>query len=284
MGVSRNVVALFRAARSRYFMFLGDDDCLSAPALPALLSTLGSIDAPVAVIQTRWNGRTRVAGRGNARWTDALALIYEYGNAWAGVVDVAAACRAIDSRGLSDAVESIVWPQTVMGYLAMHDSSPRTVCLLDTELGGPLVPGLNIHNKAYWIRSLGDLLRAATIIDVATGGHCARRALSSLANPGLTGHLRSIAWEALLENGGPSTQALREQLCRDFGIRGRLWAATLAITDKPVLLRLLARTAALLRKGMTPSRFDERLAERQHERSADITGSARGDRRFGDWF
>jgi hypothetical protein len=284
VGVSRNVVALFHSARSRYFMFLGDDDCLSAPALPRLLSALDSGDAPVAVIQTRWNGRTRVAGRRDATWTDALALIYEYGNAWAGVVDVAAACRAIESRGLRDAVESIVWPQTVMGFLAMYDSSPRPVCLQDVELGGPLVPGLNIHNKAYWIRSLGDLLRAATIIDAATGGHRARRALSSPANPGLKGHIRSIAWEALLEEGGPSTQALRVQLCRDFGIRGRLWAAALAVTDKPALLWLLGRTAALLRKGMAPWHFDERLAARQRERSADITTRARGGRRFGDWF
>jgi hypothetical protein len=284
IGVSRNVVALFHAARGRYFMFLGDDDCLSPQALPGLLSILDSAEAPVAVIQTRWNGKTRVPGRRDATWTDALALIYDYGNAWAGVVDVAAACRAVDSRGLRDRVESIVWPQTVMGFLAMHDSSPRPVCLQDMELGYPLVPGLNIHSKAYWIRSLGDLLQAATIIDAATGGHHARRALCSPLNRGFSGHLRSIAWESLIEDGGPSTHALRTQLRRDFGIRGRLCAVTLAVTDAPVLLRLLARTAALLRRGMAPWRFDERLAAQQRERSADIAARARSGRRFGDWF
>jgi hypothetical protein len=284
VGVSRNVVSLFYAARSRYFMFLGDDDCLFPAAIPGLLRVLESPDAPVALIQTRWNGRTRVPGRRDARWIDALALIYEYGNAWAGVVDVAAARRGIDARNLRDTVESIVWPQTVMGFLAMHDGTPRPVCLLDAELGGPLVPGLNIHNKAYWIRSLGDLLRAATIIDTATGGQRARQALAALANPGLGGHLQSIAWEALLENGGPSTRDLRALLWRDFVIRGWPWAIALMVTDTPVLLGLLARGLALLRRGMSPTRFDALLAAHQRERLADIAGVARDGRRFGDWF
>lgn len=284
VGVSRNVVSLFYAARGRYFMFLGDDDCLSAPTIPELLAVLDSPDAPVAVIQARWNGRTRVPGRRDAHWTDAVALIYEYGNAWAGVVDVAAARRAIDSRNLRAAVESTVWPQTVMGFLAMHDGTPRTVCLLDAEIGAPLVRGLNIHSKAYWIRSLRDLLRAATMIDTATGGQHARQALSSPANPGLGGHLRSIAWEALLEDGGPSTRDLRTLLWRDFGMRGWPWAIALMVTDTPVLLRFLARGLALLRRGMSPGRFDALLAARQRERLADIAGVAGGERRFGDWF
>ena len=36
VGVSRNVVSLFYAAATPYFMFLGDDDCLSPTALPGL--------------------------------------------------------------------------------------------------------------------------------------------------------------------------------------------------------------------------------------------------------
>lgn len=284
IGVVRNLISLFYLAQSQYFMFLGDDDGLNSESFSRTLELLLT-EKPSAVIQASWNGILRTEAVGVVTFSDAASLFYEYGNAWAGIVDTQAAVSAIETRRLRQKTESTVWPQTVFGYLAMYDLYPtRKAYIVDYELGSPLTESLNITNKSYWMQSLLGLLRAALIIQQETGDYSIRNKFISLNCFGFLGHIKSIFWYHLFTGEQCSTIEIRKLLRRAFGLRGVLWSIVLKIEDYPRLLKYAASLAFWFVKKDRQSSFNDKLEQAKRQYLTEVANRSVSGKNFGNWF
>jgi glycosyltransferase involved in cell wall biosynthesis len=284
VGASRNVVALLYLSSSDYFMFLGDDDRLNPGNFKRLLQLLAE-KRPSAVIQTMWPGRAKRSRSGIMNFDEALSFFYEYGNAWAGIVDRCAAIAAIDTRSLRKQIETNVWPQTIFGYLAMYDLSPlRPVEAVDYEIGRPLSESLNLTNKSYWIRSLNDLLQAATILQNITSTSSVSQSFVSFRSPGLTGHIRAIFLYTIVDADKSSLSELRILLSRNFSLRGRIAANILRISECPSILNLFVALFGRVIKTRNGQCLSEAVAREKDHRSSELQQIHQSGKRFGDWF
>lgn len=284
VGASRNVVGLLYLSCSDYFMFLGDDDRLNPGNFKRLLQLLAE-RRPSAVIQTMWPGRHERSRSGLMNFDEALSFFYEYGNAWAGIVDRCAAVRAIEIRSLRKQIETNVWPQTIFGYLAMYDLFPlKSVEAVDFEIGSPLSESLNLTNKSYWIRSLNDLLSAATILQNITRTSSVSQSFISLRSPGLVGHTRAIFLYTMVDEDKSSLSELRILLSRNFGWRGRIAANVLRISDHPSILNLAVALFGRFLKTRNGQCLSEALAREKRHRNSELQQIHQSGKRFGDWF
>ena len=284
IGASKNLVSLFYRCETPYFMFLGDDDLVFGESLKEILGILQSYDKPSAIIQSFWNGTLR-SGTGYVPYTKAFELFYEYGNAWAAVIDCKAAVRAIESRQLRPLVESIVWPQTLTGFLAIHDRRDQKVYLLDKAIGDNLVPNLNVTSKRYWLTSLEGLLIAAATFDQHTGTHLAGKAFVSHRTSGFTGHFRAIIRSSLVEKTGDSSLHTRQLLLKLFKFRGLPWSMLLWMCDRYLAVYWFAKLSAFFIEKKSFREFHEWLAGWEakfyKEKQEALTSRAK---RFNDWF
>lgn len=284
IGVSANLVSLLYAATSDYFIFLGDDDGFHSDNLYRLINLL-RIKRPVAVIQAHWTGKNRISKIGRVEFDDALFLFYEYGNAWAGVIDREAAITAINKRSLRSEIESIVWPQTVFGYLAMFDLSPtRSIETVEYEIGRPLTESLNLTNKTYWIRSFTDLLRAAAIIQRSTGNQSIRRYFINHKSQGLILHIKAIFFNALIEDDRASLITVRNVSAENFGFRGFILSLLLSLDNHPKILRMIASTFYNLANARNGKSFSSMITDARNRRNDEVLNRANSGKRLGDWF
>lgn len=284
IGVSRNIVQLFSMAKTRFFMFLGDDDRLSGVNLPRMIELMESDNAPSAIICAHWNGVTRGRATGYISFEDAAHLFYEYGNAWAGIIDREAALHAIDDRNLRPELEAIVWPQTVIGFLAMYYLPERNIFAADFAMGGQLFPAQNVTNKAYWVRSLYGLLKAAALVDHAIGGALFRDTFVNHRTPGFITHVKSILYFGLIADHDSSTSELRRLLRSEFGWKGLFWSQVIEFSDHQRLLESGAQLAYLFRRGKGSAEFARKLQSARSRHNAGITQALQGKQRYGDWF
>lgn len=283
IGMSRNLVSLIYEARAEYFIFIGDDDQINPNNFSKLVKLLVE-KRPSAVVQGLWSGHMRMNKRGSVSFEEAYKLFYEYGNAWAGVVNRAAAVNAIESRSLRMDIESIVWPQTVFGYLAMFDlSSTRSIEVVDFEIGGPLVESMNITNKSYWVRSLNDLLKAASLIQKHTNSTLLGSRLFSFYSYGLMAHLKLIFWNSLLEKEKVSLFDLRETMRKQFGWRGWFFSIIVWVDSFPKALWLIFVFFRFFnpKNGISVGR---EIKEAKLRRRVEIENKEKSGKRYGDWF
>lgn len=284
IGASKNLISLLYAATSAYFIFLGDDDKLNPVNFAYIMGVLAA-GRSSAVIQGCWPGRRVHTSVGAVGFNQALTFFYEYGNAYGGIIDRAAAVRAIDSRMIREEIEKIVWPQTVFGFLAMFDlASVRSIEVVNCEIGGPLAESLNIPSKEYWIRSCSDLLRAAVLVQRHTGSLNLRKSLLSVGGGGFGLHIKAILLSAIVEGNRSSVEEVRLLLKNEFGWRGWLWSIFLKLDKHPFFLRILLGFAYRLKNMRRASSFDLRIAEARRQREVAISQSRQSGKRFGDWF
>jgi glycosyltransferase involved in cell wall biosynthesis len=284
IGAVKNVVSLFYLATTPYFMFLGDDDRLVAGNFKKIMKILEGDNPPSAVIQSFWEGQVRSGLSGFISYPDAAKLFYEFGNAWAGIVDCKAAVQAIEKRGLRSEIEDIVWPQTVLGYLAMHDSLPRRIYAADFEIGTQLVPGLNLTNKQYWVRSLYGILKAGLLVDTATNSYTVRSAFLRASNIGFIGHIRAIFRSSLIADYNSPDNHLRQMLSRNYGIKGRFFAGLLKISHYPRLLYVIAGIAYRFKNGLTNNGFEKKVKALKEEYKFEVSQVSTTKKRLGNWF
>lgn len=284
IGVSKNIVSLIYNASADYFMFLGDDDRIDRRNFPDILDILRN-HRPSAVIQGVWGGKLRSSSVGRINFNEAASLFYEYGNAWAGLVDRDAAIAAIESRALRDQIEKIVWPQTVFGYLAMLDlSSTRPIFVVNFEMGRPMGDALNITNKAYWMRSLADLLAAASIVQRYTRNTNLSKRFISFKSKGFTSHIKSIFWYSLVDSDQSSLQPIAQTLSSQFGWRGWIWSKILLLDRHPRALEFFSKIIFHLFWSKGGESLKSRMAEERNLRKIEISTKSASGKRFGDWF
>jgi glycosyltransferase involved in cell wall biosynthesis len=201
LGPSRSLVNLFYLSQARFFTFVGDDDKLHRQAINKIIKVLDSQTPPSAIIQSKWSHKKTFAGL--ATFKQALEYFYEYGNGAAGIIDRQAAVQAIESRKLRSRIEQLVWPQTVIGFLAIHDllAMGQKPYLLPEIVMSPAQDIRYSHgNTIYWRRSMGDMVRAAWMVDEYLAGNQAQQAFINLKPKGKHfGYLRCLASKALVE-------------------------------------------------------------------------------------
>ena len=239
---------------------------------------------PSAIIQAHWNGVNRIKNIGYVSYSEASALFYEYGNAWAGIIDTQAAVRALNSWGLRNDIEQIVWPQTAIGFLAMHDLKERKIFAADFEIGGPLGDCQSITNKYYWVTSLYGLLMASSLVDYAVGENKLRKAFVRLKSKGFLGHIRSILLFSLISE-NTSSIIVRDLLGTDFGLRGKFWSFVLFVADHFPLVYFIIGIAGhsfMARKSPLSVYNKFLLMKRTHQDHVLKADSTK--KRFGDWF
>ncbi len=230
LGVARNIIFLLEHSIGKYFTVIGDDDCLNEHTLLRTMELLQSDKNPSAIIQGKWGNRRGFKVSGFRGFLDAAQLFYEYGNAYAAIVDRQAAQEAISSDVLRSEIEEIVWAQTVFGFLAIYSLRDRPIFIADYSLGLPVGESQNITNKAYWVSSLHGLLRASYLIDREVGFGWTKNSFIRWGVPGFRSHILSIFRLGLISENVASTKAKKE-LRDHFGIRGFGWSLALDFSD-----------------------------------------------------
>lgn len=284
IGASRNLLSIFDRVTTPYFMFLGDDDRINPESLPKLLTILESQVRPVAVIQSHWAGELRLDKLGAVDFQQALELFYEYGNAWAAVIDAKAAVKALASRNIRVQVESMVWPQTVMGFLAMHDEPHRPVYIVPFEMGMQMVSGMNICTKSYWQRSFLDLLKAAALVDEVTGGSSVKHIFARMRTKGFMLHIRSIAIGTLASPDAEPSWQLQSFFKKHYGLRGWFWSLVIYCGDQSSWLKFLLKYYYFFVKGNSTVEFEEKLAKLRLAHNPKIVSGVGKAIRHSNWF
>ena len=282
IGVAKNIVYLFEHAQGEYLILLPDDDEIVAENLPAVLDILET-KSPSAIIQNVWNGFQVIDKNGVVTYAEAAALFYVYGNAWAAIVNTKQAVTAIKSRALKDQIETIVWPQTVMGFLAMHDAE-KDILVVNFEIGRNSAGNQNITNKKYWSISLYGLLKAANIVDASTNNKLASKAFFKLKNNGFKSHIFSILFYSLVSE-NYSTLQLRQLLRKSYGVRGWLWSILLMISDKfPIIFLFVGMFVYTFVHKKSPLKYLQLIRKNKMQYANQLKGIKSTNMRFDDWF
>lgn len=281
-GAAKNLISLYKLAAGDYIMFIGDDDFISEKNFPSVLSILLDGRRPSAIIQSRWLETQRVSKTGFVSYEYATKLFYEYGNAYGGIVDRRAALKILDNNKIFEEIQKIVWPQTVIGFLAIYQLKDRPIYITDFEIGGNIFPQ-NITNKAYWVRSLHDLLGASFLIDEFIGINWTKKMFVSIRTLGFMSHIKSIIYYGLISENSDSSSVQRE-LKKHFGWPGYFWSMILLLSDRypklylwsGILFNSIIRfeSPASIYKKYTNAKikYKDRLL------------SAKKNVRYGDWF
>ncbi len=285
IGVSRNIVSLFYMAEAQYFMFLGDDDRLNRGKLSKLFEILESKQVS-AVIAPFGEGASPFSGTGEVEIERAADFFYKYGNAWMSIIDANAAKRAVDQRNLRTVVEGIVWPQTVMGFLAICDVFPeRRPYVADFELGKVLSPDLNITNASYWVRSLTDLLQAAKIVDQESSKKIFKKKLMFGKRSGFLSHVKAIFWHSLIDsNSRTDCRELIAVLRANYGLPGVFCGWGIATCRYPNFIEILYHAFNVIIRKMSYRNSNEKLAQSREVFQNKIKMTNETKRRYEDWF
>ncbi len=283
IGMSRNIVSCFYSSDTTYVTFMGDDDCLNRSSLPKLFEVL---EGPLvsAVIGAKRSANFTKHRTGHLDYDEAVNWFYIYGNGSEGIVNREVGINAIEKRGLRTEIESIVWPQSVIGYLAMYDLMPVKVCVLDLTFIDSFSDYESLTNKSYWVTSFYSLLRAAVIVDEATGEKLITTALMNSKGSGFYDHIQGILWYGLIADYEASTLELRNILKAKFGIRGFLFALIIRLSDNRVILEKLAAFLYLVIKGKRKNSFDRKIEDLRHKHLLEVERTKENKKRFGDWF
>lgn len=284
IGMSRNIVSCFYMSDTNYTTFMGDDDCLNIKSYKKLIDILEGPEEVSAVIGTGRSMNYLAGKKGFISYSDASAWFYIYGNGSEGVVHTRSAISSIESRNLRNEIEEIVWPQTVMGFLAMFDKKNSKIYAGDFSLTDSFSDYQSITNKGYWVRCFDSLLKAAVLVDFATKKKTIKNSLLKSKNSGFYSHVRVIVWYSLIEDVQIETFELRKILRKHFGIIGFFYSAIFWFSDQKKSLLFFSRMLYIISKRKSPSVFNKRLKEECENHTLKVEKSKNSKKRFGDWF
>lgn len=284
LGVAKNIVGLFYLGTGQFFLFIGDDDQLDQCGFDDVVAMLEASNKPSAIIQSEWPWIKKPGGP--VSFKESLQMFYEYGNVWAAVVDRAAAIRGIETRKLRNVIEQTVWPQTVMGYLAIYDleKESRQAHFLSKPMGRRSSQiRYSYDNTAYLRRALMDLISVANLVDEHAGRGAVQRAiLSPKSRGGVVGLLFGLAQASLVE--GVVTEG-RAELLAAFSaskeLRTRLAAVLVHFVSRPRLVTIAFYTYGIALKRWSPTHVAKKIARLRQTMT--LHAGTKGVRQ-GDWF
>lgn len=282
LGVAKNIVHLFEQAKGEYLILLPDDDEIVAENFSTIIEILEK-KHPVAIVQKVWDGEQIIKKSGVINYQDAANLFYVYGNAWAAIINTKYAINSIEKRRLKEDVEMIVWPQTVIGYLAMHDAG-LDIIVVNFTIGRNFAGCQNITNKKYWVTSFYGLLKAASIVDDALNQQVLKRTFLNLKTKGFFSHIFSIVKYSLVSE-NISSAHVRKLLMTEFGVHGWAWASVLFVCDYfPSAIMLLGSVLYFIKTGKSPRRFYMLMSNERKNYLSEVSDAVKTNKRFGNWF
>jgi glycosyltransferase involved in cell wall biosynthesis len=284
IGLVKNILYLLKKSEAKYFVLIGDDDRFIPQGFRSSLGVLRSTKNPSAVIQGVWSGRLMTIHTGYRDFSEASRLFYEYGNAYGAIIDRAAALAVLDNKDLRHEIESIVWPQTVFGFLAIYGLKERPIYITNYEVGGPIADGQNITNKTYWVNSLYGLLRASYLIDGEVGFPWTKNAFVRLGTRGFRNHLSAILLFSVITPGVDS-KLVRQELKCHFGLYGKLCSFVFFIADRyPGLLYWVAVIFYTVTRFQSPKKTILNIAESKNKYFASVENAKISRKRTEGWF
>ncbi len=283
-GISRNIISLFQKATGAYIILLGDDDYIYSEYIPYIFKILSDDKRPSAIIQSRWVEGQRDSKAGFVSYNFAPKLFYEYGNAYAGIVDRKAALKVLADIEIIEEIQKIVWPQTVIGYIAIHQLKERPIYIADFQIGGSIQVGQNITNKSYWLTSLYGLLRASILIDKHVGKNWTKKHFVSVGTPGYLSHIKAIIYYGLIAENSDSS-FVRKELQEHFGWPGYFWSFILFLLDRyPKLYCWIGILAYSLIEMKSPKHVFQKFVNAKSQYRNQLLESKKNNKRYGDWF
>ncbi len=284
IGLINNILFLFENASGKYFMFIGDDDFLYEDAMLSIDSILKSDQNPSAIIQGKWGNKMITSFCGYVFYKEAAKLFYEYGNAYAAIIDREAANRILLDKYIRSEVEQIVWPQTVIGFLTIYSLKEKPIYVTNFSIGGPLTESQNLTNKSYWVTSFYGLLKAGYLIDEHVGFNWTKKAFIRFTRNGFWGHMKAILNYSILSNQFDSS-SVRIILNLHYGLWGKLCSLILYFSDKyPNLIRVCHILFFSLYKFQHPNKVYKQLLMERKSYSEKAVQKVGNKKRFGDWF
>lgn len=284
IGMSRNIVSCFYMSDTTYTTFMGDDDCLNKESIIRLIDILEGPEVVSAVIGTSRSMNYEVGRKGYIDYEDAASWFYIYGNGAEGVVHTQTAISSIEKRNLRNEIEKIVWPQTVMGFLAMFDKTPSKIYAADFSFTDSFSDYQSVTNKAYWVKCFDSLLKAALLVDGATKKNTIKKSLLKYKNSGFYSHIRVIVWYALIADAEVNTMQVRILLRKYFGVKGLVCSIFLWLSDHKKILTFFSRLLYVIGKRKSPRVFDKKLKAISMNHILEVDKSKESNKRFGDWF
>lgn len=285
IGVSKNIIKLFMISKTKYFIFLGDDDQIFPSALEKIIQILESKNSPSAIIQTKWEWYEYNKNIGFNNWKKAAPFFYEYGNAWSGVIDRSAALNAVISRGILNEIEVTVWPQTVMAYLAIYDlRNSNQIYLADFEIGGRIGQDVNLINMDYLNRSLLGLLTALSLVNQHTSGFKITKYFLSFKNHGFFTHLKAMFIYGISHSYEKNRSIANLLNRKEFGFRRHFFKLIFLLFNYPKTINTLAMFLYCGFKFSTPKNFKHKIEEL---RIADLNKEIelkKKSMRYDNWF
>jgi glycosyltransferase involved in cell wall biosynthesis len=283
-GVSKNIISLFKKAKGRYILFLGDDDYIKKNNFSRILKLLSDDKSPSAIIQARWQGVTRTRKIGFVNYKYASELFYEYGNVYGGIVDRQAALNVLKNNNeILKEIEKIVWPQTVIGFLAINQLNERPIYIADFEIGGQ-IQSQNITNKAYWVRSLYGLLRASFLIDRYVGRSWTKKSFVRFKTKGFIYHIKAIIYKGLIAKNTDSS-LVQKELQINFSWVGYFWSIILLLSDRfPRLYLWTGVVAYSFIEMKSPKFIFKKFIDAKTQYAEQLLEIKRNKKRYGDWF
>jgi len=284
LGGTKNVISLFKKATGIYILYLGDDDFISGKSLHSVLKILSDVRRPSAIIQARWQGVMRTRKTGFVSYKYAPELFYEYGNVYGGIVDRQAALNVLKNHNeMLKEIEKIVWPQTVIGFLAINQLNNRPIYITDFEIGGQ-IQSQTITNKAYWVRSLHDLLRASFLIDRQVGRNWTKKKFVRFKTKGFISHIKAIIYNGLIAENTDSS-LVQKELQRHFGFIGYFWSVILLILDRfPQLYLWTGVVVYSFIEMKSPKFIFKKFIDAKHQYAEQLLENKKNKKRYGDWF
>lgn len=284
IGAVKNVTFLLGMSTGKYFMFIGDDDYINGSNLLRVMELLQSNENPSAIIQGKWNTHHDIKAKGFRSYLDAAQLFYEYGNAYAAIVDRQAAQEILSNDFLRSQIEESVWPQTAFGFLAMHSQKDRPIFITDYTIGGPIRDCQIVANKSYWVGSLHGLLWASFLIDREVGFNWVKKTFVRFRVSGFRNHVQAIIKYGIISENSVSTKT--KKILRDhFGLRGFGWALVLELSDyQPKLMYIFAIIAFSILRQQSPLAVKKKIEEERKKYLENIKAAELNGKRTKDFF
>lgn len=230
IGVSKNIISLFEKANGRYSLLLGDDDKIITSTFGRVITSLEDKLNPSALIQGFWPHSPKIISYGFCDYKAASSLFYEYGNSWAGIIDSQAAKEVLQIHSIRAIAEEIVWPQTLVGFIAIYNLKYRPIFITDFQVGESIYGSQNITNKDYWVKSLLGLLKCAVQIDLFCSTNWIKKTFLSCKCIGFLSHLKAIISFSIISS-NTSSSSVRDILKKNFGLHGYLYSAFFYLLD-----------------------------------------------------
>lgn len=284
LGGVLNLLFILRKAKGKYFLFLGDDDQLNPDSIKKIIEILDSSLSPSAIIQGVLGGNSKMNENGFISYHHAANYFYEYGNAYYGIINRKASLEILNDNEIEKELITIVWPQTVIGFLAIHLLKHEYIYITDFAIGGSLVENQNLTNKLYWITSLYGLLKAAVIIDNKIQFNWTKKKFVYPSNKGFLGHLKAIYWHSLIDNSINSNEVINV-LNKNYGYLGKFFGFTLYLCDNyPNFFKFFYILILSVRTLRSPNSFLEEIKKSKIDFKNGQDNLSISKKRFGNWF